>query len=59
MKEKQGPRQWLTLAVAIPIIIFINFMFDLGFLPAILIGGAIGGGVGALIHLTYRRQTGG
>ncbi len=55
MEEKRKPPQWLAIAVALPIIFVMNFIFDLGFIPALLIGGVIGGGVSAIIHFSHRR----
>jgi len=55
MQEKRKSPQWLAIVVAVPIIILMNFIFDLGFIPAVLIGGGIGGAVGVIIQFIYRR----
>jgi len=45
----------VVLGVTILAVFHVNLVFDLGLVPATLIGAAIGGGAGVIAHLLWRR----
>ncbi len=55
MEEKRKPPQWLYYVVIVPTIFLLNLVFDVGIIPAVLIGAVSGGAISVIIYYSYSR----